>query len=205
MRQYEYPSIDRVPRNVAVYAFDKLDGSNVRALWRRKKGFVRFGSRTESMDETHTTLGEAVKLMREFHEERINKALEDMRVEEACCYFEFFGANSFAGVHQPETHHCVLIDVKLYKQGLMQPNEFHRTFESIVPTAPLLYQGNCNEAFVDSVLDRTLEGMTFEGVVCKTTRAKMSHPVEMFKIKSRDWIARVKSLYTDAKKLKELL
>jgi hypothetical protein len=34
----QYPSIDAtVRRGILVYAFDKLDGSNIRAEWDRKK------------------------------------------------------------------------------------------------------------------------------------------------------------------------
>ena len=42
----QYPSISHDIRSVQAYAFDKLDGSNIRAEWHPKKGFWKFGSRT---------------------------------------------------------------------------------------------------------------------------------------------------------------
>ena len=40
-----YPSIPReVQHSLNVYAFDKLDGSQIRAEWTQKNGFFKFGS-----------------------------------------------------------------------------------------------------------------------------------------------------------------
>jgi hypothetical protein len=42
----EYPSIDRKPRyGVPVYMFEKIDGSNIRVEWSKKKSFYKYGSR----------------------------------------------------------------------------------------------------------------------------------------------------------------
>ncbi len=47
-----YPSIDGKIVGKDVYAFDKLDGSNIRAEWTRKtKSFVKFGSRKRLLGE----------------------------------------------------------------------------------------------------------------------------------------------------------
>jgi hypothetical protein len=40
-----YPSISRDIVGQPIYAFDKLDGSNIRAEWSKKNGFHKFGSR----------------------------------------------------------------------------------------------------------------------------------------------------------------
>ena len=95
--------------------------------------------------------------------------------------------------------------VAIYKNGLVMPGDFIKYFAPKTDCAPLLYVGNVTQDVVESVRNRTLAGMTFEGVVCKQNRAKTHHPNRMFKIKSNDWIAKVKSLYTDEKILKELL
>ena len=45
-------------------AFDKLDGSNIRAEWDRKKGWHRFGSRRRLLDPSLPLLGQAIRLIR---------------------------------------------------------------------------------------------------------------------------------------------
>ena len=59
-----YPSIDRDVRNIFVYAFDKIDGSNIRAEWTPKKGFDKFGSRNCLMDASHPHLGDAIGIIK---------------------------------------------------------------------------------------------------------------------------------------------
>lgn len=201
-----YQSIDGTIISGSIFAFDKLDGSNVRAEWHPKKGFWKFGTRTQLIDEKDKIFGESVLLMKE-KEDEIGKILKDRyNPKEATCFFEFFGPNSFAGVHlSDDKKQVVLIDVSIYKQGLIQPRDFVKEFIPSTSCAKLLYTGNANNEFIKSVKERTLDGMTFEGVVCKQNRVKIHHPPVMFKIKSIDWIKKVKSLYTDEAKLKELL
>ena len=63
----------------------------------------------------------------------------------------------------------------------------------------LLYRGKANPQFEHDVLERRLEGMTFEGVVCKGVR-KGRH-LTMFKIKSKDWIEKLKQFCQGDEKL----
>lgn len=186
----QYPSIPRELQNIPVYAFDKLDGSNIRVEWKPKKGLCKFGSRTQLIDES-SPLGEAIPLIKQYSDP-IDEELRSLRIEEATLFFEFFGASSFAGTHYPEPHYVALIDVSLYKKGFMNPGDFIKSFMK-VPKAPLLYHGNCNSDFINAVKTGTLNNMTFEGVVCKATRAKASHPPIMFKIKNQAWIDKLKA------------
>jgi hypothetical protein len=186
----QYPSIPRELQNIPVYAFDKLDGSNIRTEWHPKKGLWKFGSRTQLIDET-SPLGEAIGLINQ-HSEAIHKELRDMGAEGATLFFEFFGASSFAGTHYDETHRVSLIDVSIYKKGFMNPGDFNKSFKEI-PKAGMLYYGNCNREFVEAVKTGNLEGMTFEGVVCKASRAKASHSPIMFKVKNQAWIEKLRS------------
>lgn len=188
----QYPSIDRYVRNIPVYAYDKLDGSNVRAEWTRKNGWYKYGSRNQLIDETHPFLGEAIPLFTEKYADDLDKIFRKNRLEKTVVFFEFFGENSFAGWHESdEPHDVVLFDCHVYKQGLIPPKEFNRMFES-VETAPLLYSGNCNNDFVTQVQQGELPGMTFEGVVCKggfDSRRRL----QVFKIKNQAWLDKLKT------------
>jgi hypothetical protein len=78
-----------------------------------------------------------------------------------------------------EPHRVTLIDVNIYKKGMMSPKDFVKTFSDCDP-AKLLYTGVMNQNIIDQVKNSTLEGMTFEGVVCKGEK--------VFKIKSNAWL-----------------
>lgn len=200
----EYPSIpSSIDRDLSIYAFDKIDGSNIRAEWARKSGFYKFGSRTVLIDETHKFLGEAPSLIRSKYEEGISKVFLKERIDRAICFFEFFGPNSFAGQHVEEPHNIILIDVNPHKKGIDPPSDFIKKFGHLgIPNC--LYMGKANHDFEKSVRDSTLEGMTFEGVVCKGIR-KGRH-LTMFKIKSQIWIDKLKEYCAgDDHKFKQLL
>lgn len=77
------------------------------------------------------------------------------------------------------------------KRGVSwSPREFLKIFGDL-DTAKLLYIGNPNSIFEESVRDGSLEGMTFEGVVCKGKWKSPGLPL-MFKIKNRAWVERLK-------------
>jgi hypothetical protein len=190
----EYPSIQAEVVHDPIYAFDKLDGSNIRAEWSRKNGFYKFGKRHGLVDETDPLLGEAKGLVLASYAEPLSKIFRDERWQQAVCFFEFHGPGSFAGNHAAEPHEVTLFDVAYEKKGFMEPKAFLKLFEGRVKIAPLLYHGNPNSTFVEAVRDRQLEGMTFEGVVCKGKAVSPGRPL-MFKVKSREWIEAVKNRF----------
>lgn len=196
----EYPSIQADVVHDAIYAFDKLDGSNIRAEWSRKQGFYKFGKRHGLVDETDPLLGEAKGLVLASHAEELSKIFRDQRWQHAVCFFEFHGPNSFAGNHAAEPHEVTLFDVAYEKKGIMEPKPFLKLFADRVKTAALLYHGNPNSTFVESVRGRQLDGMTFEGVVCKGTFVSPGRPL-MFKVKSREWIEAVKTRFASQPEL----
>lgn len=54
----QYPSISHDPvKGSPFYVFDKLDGSNMRVEWHPKKGFWKFGSKTQLVDPKSSPLG----------------------------------------------------------------------------------------------------------------------------------------------------
>jgi hypothetical protein len=150
-----------------VIAFDKLDGSCIRAEIAPKKGFYKFGSRKVLLDANSKPLGGAIELIQDTYTQGITEIIKDERWDNIICFFEFYGPRSFAGNHHEDDEHQVtLFDVSPFKQGLIPPRQFIKLFNHLgIPK--VLYQGQADEDFIKSVEDSTLEGMTLEGVVCK--------------------------------------
>jgi hypothetical protein len=176
-----------------VYMFDKLDGSQVRAEWKRDKGFWKYGSRNRLMDEnSDPILGHSIELMDEFEDE-LTEIFEDQHYQKVTCFFEFWGPNSFAGVHDEEDEgdfEVALFDVWPEDQGVTEPRLFWKRYGHL-KTPELLYKGKASNEVYNEVIDGTLEGMTREGVVCKGSNQGEKHPT-MFKIKSEEWLDDVK-------------
>jgi len=185
-----YPTITKDIRNdIHIYAFDKLDGNNIRAEWNSKRGFYKFGSRTQLIDENSKPLGSSIQIIRNKYEEDLTMVFKENKWRDVICFFEYHGPNSFAGRHdENETQTVTLFDVNPYKRGFMEPREFIRTFSHLdIPN--VLFEGRINSTFVDKVKDSTLKGMTFEGVVCKGVN---KNQVVRFKIKSKAWLEKLK-------------
>lgn len=198
-----YPSIQKNILHVPIYAYDKLDGSNIRAEWTRKSGFSKFGTRTRLLGADEEPLGEAIGLFNEKYADDLAKIFVKQRWEKATAFFEFHGPNSFAGFHEDEEHDVTLFDIHVFKKGLMEAKDFNKAFAS-VETAPILYHGNPTAQFVEDVRSGTLEGMTFEGVVCKGGLDKKRRPIA-FKIKNQAWLDRLKNKCGNDEKMFERL
>lgn len=205
----QYHSIDRVVLGgKPIYAFDKIDGQNVRAEWGRKQGkwgeFWKFGSKTQMIDETTEGFGEAVHLIRAKYQEPLTEIFRKQRWDKVTCFFEFWGENSFAGQHVDEPHTVTLFDIKVFKKGFLLPKDFLKLVGHLdVPK--LLYYGNANSDFVSSVQNSTLEGMTFEGVVCKAQEYKTPGMPFMFKVKSDRWKSKLEEKCKGNRNLYDLL
>lgn len=199
-----YPSIATTVSKTPIIAFDKLDGSNIRTEWSRKTGFTKFGTRKRLLDPNEDVLGEAVELFQTSYADDLERIFRKQRLEKATAFLEFAGVNSFAGQHENEPHELVLFDVHVYKKGLLPPKEFLKLFGEL-RTPEILYEGIANAPFVESVRESQLDGMTFEGVVCKGALDSRRRPT-MFKLKSQAWLDAVKARYGhDEKVLQELI
>jgi len=192
----QYPSIKTMNRdnfpNGHFICQQKIDGSNIRAEWNKKKGFYKFGSRTQLIDASHKPLGKAIALIKEKYESDLTKIFIDQQYQDAICFFEFYGPSSFAGLHsESEEQTVTLIDVNPFKRGIMEPKQFIKLFGHLdIPK--VLYQGIVNSELFDAVKQSTLEGMGEEGVVCKAANdGKAKMPI-MFKIKSQAWLDKLK-------------
>jgi len=182
----QYPSITGEISNLDVYAFDKLDGSNIRAEWSKKRGFYKFGTRKRMLGADDETFGEAIGLIRNKYEDDVSKIMRKQRLDKVVLFFEFFGESSSFGWHDnTEEHQIVLFDANLFKSGMVPPKEFLKLFGHL-DIAPMLYRGKPNATFLEQVRNGTLPGMTFEGVVCKAKHPKKPG-VLMFKVKNQAW------------------
>lgn len=189
-----YPSIPTRVTSDSIYAFDKLDGSNIRVEWSVKTGFSKFGTRTRLLDVNEKPFGEAVDLFNEKYADDLERIFRKNRFQKTTAFMEFYGANSFAGFHAEEKHDVMLFDLHVYKQGMLPPKEFLKLFEGKIETAELLYEGKATASFIEKVKTSSLEGMSFEGVVCKGALDNRRRPVT-FKIKSEAWLTRLKNKY----------
>lgn len=188
-----YPSISKeVRQDIHIYAFDKLDGSNIRAEWNSKRGFYKFGTKNQLIDQSSKPFGCAIPMIKEKYEDALATVFKEQGWKDTICFFELWGPSSFAGQHAfKEKLDITLFDVNPYKQGILEPEQFIKYFGHLdIPK--VLYEGLVTVDFFDKVKQSTLPGMTEEGVVCKgasDTNAKM--PI-MFKIKSKAWLDKLR-------------
>jgi hypothetical protein len=200
-----YPSIGRNVTNEPIIAFDKLDGSNIRAEWSRKNGFTKFGTRTRLLDPNEKTFGEAIELFNNTHADILSEIFTKAKMQKATAFLEFYGESSFAGFHnENEPHKVSLFDIHVYKTGMLTAKEFLKLVEGKVEIPNILYQGKVNSDFVAKVKNSELEGMTFEGVVCKGGLDNRRRPI-MFKVKSQAWLDKLKNKYIDNPSMYEKL
>lgn len=188
-----YPSITKEVRgDIYIYAFDKIDGSNIRAEWNSKKGFYKFGTRTQLIDEKTMPFGRAIPLLKEKYEEHLGMVFKEQGWRDAICFFEYWGKDSFAGTHNfDEPMNVTLIDVNPYKQGILPPTQFIKLFGHLdIPK--VCFEGHVSTELFDKVKQSSLPGMTFEGVVCKGASDNNSTMPIMFKIKSKAWLDKLR-------------
>jgi hypothetical protein len=185
-----YPSIPHIIKNgISIYAFNKIDGSNIRAEWNSSKGFLKFGTRTRLLGEDQGILNKSKDLILETHD-KISYICKHNRWKDITLFYEFAGKKSSFGIHQEDdVHQVYLIDANPYKAGILNPKEFINCF-SDVNIAECLYHGICDSDFVNNVNSGNIKGMSEEGVVCKA-KGK-GNTITMFKIKRQSWYDRLK-------------
>lgn len=195
-----YPSIPGgVPTGTPVYVFPKYDGSNVRAEWSRKRGWYKFGSRTRLLDDSHPVLSvKAEPLMLDTYGDDLARIYRDNRWDRAIAFFELFGESSFAGYHdEDEPHEVMLLDVSVHRKGILEPKTFLKTFDGI-KLPPVLHHGNFTADMRAQVEAGEFPGQTFEGVIAKGGYKSPGRPW-MYKWKAQAWLDRLRGVCsTDA-------
>lgn len=145
----QYPTIQHrsqvKTKGEVFYAFDKLDGSNVRVEWTKKNGFHKFGRRKALLDNSN----EFLPLILSKYAEGLEEVFLKQRWPLVTVFFEFFGPTSFAGNHVHEPHDVVLLDVRPFKKGILPPREFLKLFNDMdIPK--LLHKGPMSQEFIEA-------------------------------------------------------
>lgn len=187
-------------------AFDKLDGSNIRVKWTNKKGFNLYGTRTQLLDRSHSSLGLVVDIFSSKYAQNLERIFqkEFMGEKEIVIFGEYYGPNSFAGLHfdPPELMDFYLFDIMLIKKSYTEfilPQHFLKMvpkFDAIgLKTPKVVYEGNLTDDFIRRV--RENEFNLNEGVVCKGTSKLGSFRGKMWmcKIKTNAYLEKLKSRY----------
>lgn len=185
-----------------VFGFDKIDGSNFRAEWNRKlskksaftNGFGKFGTRTETIKNAHNPFTEAVNIFMDKYSAPMDKIFcEDKTfrgIDTITVYGEFFGEHSFAGQHDwDEEHDVVIFDMFLYKKDFLKPRDFIDIFSSL-DTPKLVTQGLLDVRMIEDILSNIYglkEGLVLKGVI--------ENKVFMTKLKTLDWLTKVRTKY----------
>jgi hypothetical protein len=206
MKKYlSIPNLNGVPnyQDLYVLAFDKKDGSQIRAQYNKKRGFYKFGTKNELIDAKTQPWGIAVPLIINKYQEALYTIFKHHKWDEVNCFFELFGTNSFAGQHSfEEPMDVVLFDVNPLRKGILPPCQFIEIFGELdIPLC--LYQGFLHDDIIEQIKSSTLPNMTSEGCVAKYLDD--NNNTQMVKIKSRAWLERLKILVKNNQELFERL
>ena len=201
-----YPSIAHATgqsfRAFDAYVFDKIDGSNLRAEWSRKRGWYKSGTRERLVDATDKDFGEAPALFAATLSYRLDKIARKARWNHLVVFVEFCGKESFAGQHVPgDPKTLTVFDAIPEKGDLLGPREFLDRFEG-VQIPGFLGRYNWTRGFVERVRLGEIGPITFEGVVGK---AMIDRELVMAKAKTQKWIDKVRAKYAPAEAEKIIL
>ena len=182
----QYQSIDgssKAPLGVPCIAFYKYDGSNLRFEWSPKQGWHKFGTRRQLFDASDPVFGPAIPIFMSGMGDEIVRRVKsvDRGIQRITAFAEYLGPKSFAGKHEPDdTMMLRLIDVFLFKKGLIPPRQFVKLFDDMQDpngnawaSARVLYDGTLNKQFIADVRagkytdEFAAPGFVPEGVVAK--------------------------------------
>lgn len=194
-----------------VWVSNKLDGQNFCAKYSPKlKEFTMFGSKTQNVDETSEQFGKAVKYFKENMSDILKRiVLENSKkggiftgVEEITFFCEWYGENSFSGVHQDgDELKLYLIDIFLKKKGYIEPKPFYKLFENKIDISELIFKGKLTKEFINSIInnDYTKPDCQYptvkEGVVCKRSTLMKGQKLPKVKVKTQCWLNKLIEKY----------
>jgi hypothetical protein len=188
-------------------AFEKYDGTNLHWDWDRDFGWHAFGTRRDAFNLTPEGIEEfsrrheqlrgcvdvfmsdlADSIDRLFREHARYREFQSLQV-----FTEYFGPNSFAGLHRAEdAKELRLFDVLAGPQGIIGPELFVADFGHL-PIARVVYRGKLTGKFAEDV--RLGKYDVAEGVVCKGGAG--GEDLWMAKIKTYAYLERLKQAFAD--------
>ncbi|BCM90099.1 hypothetical protein IAD21_01950 [Abditibacteriota bacterium] len=186
-------------------AFEKYDGTNLHWEWEREFGWHSFGARRDefnlnssgikSFERAHPNLRGCGELFNSTLAEGIGQVFQENTNYTPFASFkvftEFFGAHSFAGLHEDgDVKEPKLFDVWVEPFGMIGPRQLVADFGHL-NTARVVYEGRITGQFVEDV--RNGKYNVQEGVVCKGGTG--GSDVWMVKIKTRAYMERLKSTF----------
>lgn len=190
-----------------IFAFDKLDGSNFRTEWNRKLskksrftfGFKKYGTRNRVIINANNPFIEMVNIFKDKYAEKFDEVFRKHKLfrnsDIITLYGEFYGENSFAGIHKwEEEHDLYFYDAFLYKKDFITPSDFYSEFNNVMPK--LIYKGEFTEQFIKDVEENKFnlkEGIVYKGVE--------NGKIFVGKIKINEWLLKIKELYGETKML----
>jgi len=188
-------------------AFEKYDGTNLHWDWDRDFGWHAFGTRRdvfnltaegiEQFTERHAHLREAVEVFHSTLADGIEEVLRNHAkyydAPAVQAFTEFFGPNSFAGLHKEEDPKQLrLFDIRLEVGGMIGPSQFVTDFGHL-HAARVIYEGKLTGKFAEDV--RLGKFGVAEGVVCKGGSG--GSDLWMVKIKTYAYLERLKQAFAD--------
>lgn len=185
-------------------AFEKYDGTNLHWVWDRELGWYAFGMRRNRFDfdamgiaefnANHAGFADAPAIFnRDFATQldAIFRHHPDNSSPEIAVFTEFFGPQSFAGLHKPEDpKQLILFDVQT-DAGIVGPEQFLADFAAL-PIARVFYRGKLTGKFADDVREGKYN--VAEGVVCK---GGSGGDLWMAKIITYAYLERLKQAFQD--------
>jgi hypothetical protein len=168
------------------WAFDKLDGQNMRFEGTLKRGFYKFGSRNQMISEKDPDFGVGVNLFMEKYNDEILKILSTKIKDKGLkftAFAELVGPNSFCGKHHPDDKlDLILFDIWIFKSGWIHPINLIDDFGHLgIPN--LIYNGELNSDLINNIQENKFN--LTEGVIAKGDDF-------MVKIKTKEWLSKVK-------------
>jgi hypothetical protein len=201
-----YPKIpdSRNAPNQVCIAFEKYDGTNLHWEWDRDFGWHAFGTRRDQynltpagiaqFEQKHAHLSGCTELFNELIADQLDQILRQnpaYQAYQSCKAFtEYFGENSFAGLHrETDPKELRLFDLLFEPDGMLGPEQFVRDFAEL-PIARVVYRGRLTGQFVEDVR-RGKYGVN-EGVICKSGSGGK---LWMAKIKTNAYMQRLQQAF----------
>lgn len=185
-------------------AFEKYDGTNLHWVWDRELGWYSFGMRRNRFDldppgiadfhANHAGFQDAPDLFFSTLATQLDSIFRTnpkYDVPEITVFTEYFGPNSFAGLHKTgDPKQLILFDVQT-ESAIIGPEQFVTDFGAL-NAARIIYRGKLTGAFAQDIRDGKYD--VAEGVVCK---GGTGDDLWMVKIKTNAYMERLKEAFKD--------